>query len=710
MDHLVRVGACASAVAAVLAAAGCQVQSDVQGVYDVPRLTSITIDGRTDDWSDGGLRIEAVPHDRIPPPASDFEPRLRFAWSDRGLLLLVEANDDTLDESSGDLWRCDGVEVFLGLGSEADTVLKLMCSPGLAAGGRPRKQVYHYVDAADRDAAVATAARRTDSGYAMELLIPWEACALRARRGAEVAVQVRLNDADGEGSWRQVRFSGPVGGKQPLRLAESASPPVRLVASGVYEPTHVRITVHGAASLIGRTVRLLRDGAEVARAKLEDAGGRARAQVRLALPPPGEGMGRLVAAAEGAAPAAVNLPDIEGRRKRAVERAEIVFDAYVFSGTSLPTCRLKHPAWFEALLGSCELDVTYHNADYEQVTEAAKAGRYGAVVTLTAGGRTARRFQTLYRSPGRVGWRQWRDVNLSVTPSLPSPLGVKDDVARKQAETIAEYLKWRLADGLREDGGAAVLLAGLAETPAAEPPAVDRTNVWSRDARWWFDLRRKLGLFRPRYLVFLPDGYEQSGSKCWPLMLFLHGAGERGDDLSKVKVHGPPKMVSQGRSFPFILVAPQCDADRWWVPIELGALLDEVEARYRVDRDRVYVTGMSMGGFGTWAVALEYPDRFAAIAPICGGGDPRDAARIRHVPAWVFHGARDGAVPIEGSRKMVEALKAAGGHVQFTVYPDAGHDSWSATYANPDLYDWLLANRRGKSAAAPKSTDPPGKD
>jgi predicted peptidase len=199
------------------------------------------------------------------------------------------------------------------------------------------------------------------------------------------------------------------------------------------------------------------------------------------------------------------------------------------------------------------------------------------------------------------------------------------------------------------------------------------------------------------YLLYLPDAYA-TGDADWPLVVFLHGAGERGDDLELVKKHGPPKLIAHGEKLPFIVVSPQCPAGGWWTnQVEaLDALLDMVVRRCRVDEERIYVTGLSMGGFGTWALAFAQPDRFAAIAPICGGGDPDAAERIAHLPVWVFHGARDNVVDLEESRAMVDALKAAGGAPRFTVYPDAGHNSWTATYENQELYDWLLRQRRQK--------------
>jgi predicted peptidase len=200
------------------------------------------------------------------------------------------------------------------------------------------------------------------------------------------------------------------------------------------------------------------------------------------------------------------------------------------------------------------------------------------------------------------------------------------------------------------------------------------------------------------YLLYLPKGYDAKAEKRWPLLLFLHGLGESGTDLNRVKVHGPPKLIDRGKDFPFIVVSPQCPGFGWDVPA-LAALLDEVQESHKVDPDRVYVTGLSMGGFGTFAFATAYPERVAAIAPICGGGEPIFAHKMRKIPAWVFHGAKDEAVPVARSEEMVKALKRARADVRLTVYPDLEHDSWTATYDNPELYEWLLRQSRG---AGPK--------
>lgn len=202
------------------------------------------------------------------------------------------------------------------------------------------------------------------------------------------------------------------------------------------------------------------------------------------------------------------------------------------------------------------------------------------------------------------------------------------------------------------------------------------------------------------YLLYLPEGYGEARQE-WPLLLFLHGAGERGDDLELVKKHGPPKIVEE-RDLPFIVVSPQAPEDGWWDPDVLTGLLDEVEARYRVDSDRIYVTGLSMGGFGTWDLAGRTPERFAAIAPIAGGGNRRTACRLEDLPIWAFHGARDEVVPVARTEEMAEAVRACGGDPVVTIYPEAGHDSWTETYDDPELYRWLLQHSRSGERSSPE--------
>jgi predicted peptidase len=205
------------------------------------------------------------------------------------------------------------------------------------------------------------------------------------------------------------------------------------------------------------------------------------------------------------------------------------------------------------------------------------------------------------------------------------------------------------------------------------------------------------------YLLFLPKGYDAKAGKRWPTILFLHGVGERGTNIWKVTTHGPPKRVIDHPDFPFLLVSPQCPEDQRWSKDVLLALLDDVIAKYAVDTNRLYLTGLSMGGYSTWDLGLAHPEKFAAIVPICGGGElisvlmasMDNGPALRSLGVWAFHGGKDPVVPVEESKRMVAALKKAGVQdVKLTIYPDAGHNSWTEAYNDPELYKWLLEHRR----------------
>jgi predicted peptidase len=199
-----------------------------------------------------------------------------------------------------------------------------------------------------------------------------------------------------------------------------------------------------------------------------------------------------------------------------------------------------------------------------------------------------------------------------------------------------------------------------------------------------------------KYVVFVPHAY--NGEKAMPLILFLHGAGERGDDGQKPVqqgiANGGIKFKNNEKSFPFFVIFPQCkgkgnwkaggpDADR------ALAMLDEVQKDYKVDDKRLYLTGLSLGGMGTWSLAMAHPSKWAAIAPVCGSGDTSMADKIKHIPCWAFCGDQDKPF-IEPNRNMIKALKAAGGNPRYTELPFVGHNSWDCAYVTPELYSWFL--------------------
>jgi len=196
------------------------------------------------------------------------------------------------------------------------------------------------------------------------------------------------------------------------------------------------------------------------------------------------------------------------------------------------------------------------------------------------------------------------------------------------------------------------------------------------------------------YLISTPEEYSETG-KSSPLLLFLHGAGERGNDIEMVKKWGPPKIIENGEAMPFIVVSPQCPKGEFWNSFLLKQLLDEVIESYNVDKSRIYLTGLSMGGYGSFDLAMAYPDVFAAVAPVCGGGNTSMAFRMKNIPVWIFHGKLDKAVPYERSVEMENALKELGANPLFTTLDEGGHeDAWVHAYNEAGLWEWLLKHKK----------------
>ena len=198
------------------------------------------------------------------------------------------------------------------------------------------------------------------------------------------------------------------------------------------------------------------------------------------------------------------------------------------------------------------------------------------------------------------------------------------------------------------------------------------------------------------YLMHIPTSYHSSPNEKFPLILFLHGSGERGDDVGIVKQTGLPNAVERQPDFPFIVASPQCPStDTWTAHVDaLIALMQDIASRYRIDNTRIYLTGLSLGGRGAWYLAAQTPQSFAAVVPICGRGFPELATQLTQIPVWAFHGENDTVVPVHESENMVTAINVAGGNARLTIYPNAGHDSWTQAYSDPMLYAWLLAQQK----------------
>lgn len=281
--------------------------------------------------------------------------------------------------------------------------------------------------------------------------------------------------------------------------------------------------------------------------------------------------------------------------------------------------------------------------------------------------------------------------------------------AKTRSIKVREMSRWVIASIVGLMSFSAILCVSgkvMAQAGPAVEPSADPAKA--------FEPREFVGTNGKalKYRLIKPMGYKFG--KKYPLVLFLHGAGERGDDNASTLKHAAKDFADLERraKYPAYVVIPQCPTDRRWSEVDwskdasalpeepsdpmrnIKELLDEMVENAGVDPNRIYITGLSMGGYGTWDAIARYPDYFAAAAPICGGGDPKTVSKFKSLPVWCFHGAKDSVVKVGRSREMVDALKAVGSPVQYTEYPEAQHDSWTVTYANPELYAWLFSQRR----------------
>ena len=204
------------------------------------------------------------------------------------------------------------------------------------------------------------------------------------------------------------------------------------------------------------------------------------------------------------------------------------------------------------------------------------------------------------------------------------------------------------------------------------------------------------------YLLYLPDDYDADQQKVWPFILFLHGSGEGGHDIELVRLYGLPHQIDAQPDFPCIVLSPQCPLDVRWPEQsdKVIELLDAILSDLRVDHSRIYLTGLSMGGEGSWHLGSLHPERFAAVLPICGRtppqaeGFPENVCALKNVPVWVFHGAQDDRAPVENSKTMAKILEDCGGNVKLTIFPDGDHFIWDQVYEDQAVWDWLLAQRK----------------
>jgi predicted esterase len=671
-----------------------------QPLFDIPRFEGSSLDDSLPALTTRGFQVSVL-HSSLPRPAcAKFDANLRLGWNDRGLLVLANLNSVNLNDHPS-------IDVFLTDKVGGDTRLQTNIQPS-DDPSHPTIQSWKLNSKTQSnpffDAPVSAVTKPTDGALVIAALVPWDVLALNPEMGREIGVQVYVND--GRGS--QLLWFGAYGAQwttnplQRVRLSDRAGEPVTAAADGGYE--HFRRTLIAiAADSNARHTEVKTGGQTMGEVDLSTDGRLATGQITLPMPDFGTAYGPLAVWIDGRHVDDLTLPDADGQRKDAVNDLTFNVDT-VFRGPALPDVDFAHPGDAEDLLGRYTIHAKYYDRDFNEVTRADHPGRYGLVVEVTSQHqKPLKRFITLYRPPDGFNPR-WMPMKVSIP--FPAVLGVDEAVAREQMSAQGDYLRDNWRNTIDENDDLAVLLAGLSEISPGIGDQPRRLGPDGKDITWWYGLKKKTGDLTPyQYLVHVPDAAQQNPGEKFPLILFLHGSGERGDDLSIVSRNGPPKILNVQPDWAFkdkfIVVSPQCPNSQWWNPLQLRDLLDELQTKYPIDPKRVYLTGLSMGGYGSWQMAEWFPERFAAVAPVCGGGDPADAQRIKDIPTWVFHGGRDPVVPIANAYQMVQALRDLHGRIKFTVFPEYGHNSWEPMYDDADFYTWMLAQKRGQPAQPP---------
>ena len=406
----------------------------------------------------------------------------------------------------------------------------------------------------------------------------------------------------------------------------------------------------------------------------------------------------LVAGLMGSTAVGGEVPASAAAAATADNTRELLFDQPmvanwpVFFGPQFPKIDFLNPALVTAGAGPYSLHIRYFNGAYEEMEKPGKPGRYGALVEARfANGAVITRKITLYHT---VRYIPAEDPFRAHITSFPATIGLPADMLQREQWNVNEFPSRILDETYSSGRNPAVWIAALADLAAN--PSLHGLHYRRIDSDWWLGLIEKLGKMRDfQRIVATPEGYEQKPDAKWPLIIFLHGSGPPGVSLDEVKGQGPLAYMKEGH-LPFVICVPLCPDDQRWDPRLLARLLDELEQHYRIDPKRVYVAGCSKGGNGTFDFASEYADRIAAIAPIAGWVNADAAERLRHTPTWIFHGAKDSAVPAFYSVDIANALKRLGAPVKLSLFPDKGHGGWPGSrwgkvpFEEPELYAWFL--------------------
>ncbi len=679
--------------------------------FSVPKVDNITIDGDAADWGDRGYHIDLFNSvNRHRPAVSDLDVTARLAWSEAGLLALVQVKDDIASEPRDEaaLASGDSVELYLVDKIGGTQKLQLTIAPG-GTKDHPAMRVTSRPIPAQlpKGTTYTAAATRTSDGYAVEVFVPWNLINLTPHMGDSVGVQLCVNDDDDAGKTeRMIWFPRDNAAADSTRVAEIklSDKPWRPETSAVIVQTELpRVTVQVVTrdsfarfinvSNIDLVEQKVVPGQSYGSAPVNFQNGVGVATLRIGLPLLDMPSSSLRVWIGPTYQKEIILPplDLKHDRIAMLEDMELKFRPFVFTGPNFPSVDFENPERAEMLIGEYKIATRFFDAEYNEVKKPTKPGRYGAMLEVTAAGfKPFQQFITLYRTDPfkKFDWKS--DGRLS----LPEEIGVSPEM--QVTAEFSTFIKDRFLEGFREDRYTAATLAALSEAKSSEAMPGLNPIVEEHEMHYWYNLRKHIGLPETYpYLAWEPNGGAKSAEKR-PLIIFLSGSGERGSDFTGIEFDGPRGYAKRHPEFPFIVISPLCPNGEWWNALRVLDQVDEAVKKYDADPDRVYITGLSMGGFGTWGALQIDPKRFAAAAVVCGGGTVAHIPPMADLPIWVFHGGKDRNVNPQQAFRFVEALRKVQGRVKFTFYPQLAHSIWGPTYNDPRLYDWLLAQKRGQ--------------
>ena len=494
--------AAALSLVACLAHSACAEDS----VFEVPRLDGIRIDGQTDDWAAQGFRVEIMKDESGRYlPAGDFDAGFRLGWDDNGLLVLARSRDDMFVESpsEAELWRLDGIEMFMATRKGGPDMVQPCVTPGMDPQYPALRWYIHDYrqdpDLTKEPATIEAASARTSDGYVIEACLPWKNLGLAPKVGDEIAFQIYINDADGPEKKIAVKWF-PLGETHAntkhmhrVILSTNASAPVVAAASAEYEKMErMKIAVLGADELAGRDVAAQSAGATLATGVFKAAEGRSEADFTLPMPPRGEHHDRLELVSGGRVIATVELPDPKEIASKALIWMDCKLFPFSFVGERFPGADFEKRSDAEKLIGAYENSVQFVDADGHSVTSAVKAGRYGAILTVRpVAGRPLVRFLTAYRFPDSMrDFKPWKyDPHLSVT--FPGELELDPAVVERHSNDMNRMVVEVLMETLRDNHRGSILLAGLHDAQSRADSQLSQETTGFIERQWWVDFKRK---------------------------------------------------------------------------------------------------------------------------------------------------------------------------------------------------------------------------